>query len=113
MIDNQLGVPVKGQKGVLIPALHVQWVRVKRLASDKSPHFIGLKLVDIQIADFMVQQFGAFLASGLQDAQNRAPIQPGEAFASADAHSLTKHLNHLAGLLEIHSQIVQRQFFRE
>jgi hypothetical protein len=67
----------------------------------------------VEIADFMVQQFGAFLASHAQDAQHGASVKPCEAFTGTDASSLTQQGYNLTGLLEIHPQIVQWQLFRE
>ena len=45
--------------------------------------------------------------------QDRAPVKPGKAFTGTDAHSLAEQVNHLAGLLEVHAQPVQRLFFGE
>ena len=44
----------------------------------------------------------------MSDAQDRAPVEPCEAFTSPDAHSLSQHANHLESLFRVNAQIVQR-----
>ncbi len=83
------------------------------LLSDKRKQFVNLHEIRFHVADFGVQQAGAFLPCRFKDAQDRAPVKPGKAFTGTDAHSLAEQVNHLAGLLEVHAQPVQRLFFGE
>jgi hypothetical protein len=61
----------------------------------------------MEVAHPGVQEPGALLASSFQDAQDRAPVEPGEAFRGADAHSLTEQVNHLESLCGVNPHRIQ------
>ncbi|HWX19334.1 MAG TPA: hypothetical protein VN578_05420 [Candidatus Binatia bacterium] len=110
-MQNQFGVSLDGEKGVLIAPESVLGDGVLLQATDEAKNLIQLHIMHRQIAQPGTEQANTFLSRNFQYGQHRAPVKSGEAFADADARSFAKQLNDLGSLFRRNPHIVQRAFW--
>jgi hypothetical protein len=111
--QNKLGPGIHREEQILIAPVILFGEVPALLAADKTPDFVNLDGLGLDVADSLIEHLGAMLSSRRQHIQAGFLVKPCEPGYGPDADTLNKKVDDMRGLLLFNSHPVKGLCFRK